>query len=643
MSGRWGVVIAGMVGIGLGCRDASHDQGSLRQQEPPDPGGSLAGGRAGAGGSAGASLGGAGGAAPKATASPTTFVSPATAFAPGSICEANGDCWYSPLPTGDFWEAVASAGRTDLWIGGQSNNVLHLSGGHWSVVQTPLLETVAIWGAAADDVWFGGRFGPAFVAALAHWDGQSITVTTQVPSDFEIADIWGTDANNVYAVGFASGLHWDGQSWTPIAGLLGSSISGSGPDDIWVGADDGLRHFDGSTWTHLADFSGAFVQDLVVAAHNDVFAEVVSNGVTDIEHFDGQSWSVSFELAPSPTSGATLTSIGASGPGDVWAGGTRFDPTNQRGYLVHFDGTSWTVAPEAPEPIQDVAFAPGFGDLAVGQQGGFDQLTATPALGVTDERSGPSQNLTGVWGSSPTDMWAVGRAGSVLHFDGTAVRSVGSGVTVDLTDVWGTGPNDVWIVGDAGTALHFDGTAMTKVPTGATGNLLAVFTAARDDVWMGGQGSTLVHFNGTTVTPVGIGLAAGPTFAILDLHGLSATDVWMSGGVDSGTNFFQPPGFTAHFDGSSWSPVEFQPTSGFPFHRIWELGPNDVWVLAQPVFRDIVDYWHFDGTSWTDEAMPPSAATFMFPEPGAALDSFVFGPHDRWIVGLLGTWERNTQ
>ena len=222
---------------------------------------------------------------------------------------------------------------------------------------------------------------PAFVAALAHWDGQSITVTTQVPSDFEIADLWGTDANNVYAVGFGSALHWDGQSWTPIAGVVGSSISGSGPDDIWVGADDGLRHFDGATWTKLPDFSGAFVQDLVVAAHNDVYAVVVSNGITDIEHFDGQSWSVSFELPPSSTSGATITSIGASGPGDVWAGGTRFDPTNQRGYLVHFDGTRWTVAPEAAEPIQDVVFAPGFGDLAVGQQGGFDRLTVTPALG----------------------------------------------------------------------------------------------------------------------------------------------------------------------------------------------------------------------------------------------------------------------
>src|SRR3954471_4050650 len=557
MSGRWAVVIAGMFGIGLGCRDASHDQGSPGRQDPPDAGGVMAGGHAGgvmAGGHAGGVMiggdagagGGPGGGVGGSTivrVSPSAFPAPSTAFAPGSICEANGDCWYSPLPTGDFWEAVASAGRTNLWIGGQSENVLHLSGGHWSAVQTPLVETVAIWGAAANDVWFGGRVAPSFVAALAHWDGQSITVATQVPSDFEIADLWGTDANNVHAVGFASALHWDGQSWTAIAGVVGSSISGSGPADIWVGADDGLRHFDGATWTKLPDFSGVFIQDLVVAARNDVYAVVVNNGITDIEHFDGQSWSVSFELPPSSTSGATITSIGASGPGDVWAGGTRFDPTNQRGSLVHFAGSGWTGAPEAPEPIQDVVFAPGFGDLAVGQQGGFDRLTVTPALVVTDQRSGPSQNLTGVWGSAPADMWAVGRAGSVLHFDGTKVRSVPSGVTADLVDVWGTAPDDVWIVGDAGTALHFDGTALTELATGTTANLLAVFTAARGDVWMGGQASTLLHVQGGAVTPVALGQTSGPALAILDLHGLSASDVWLSGAGDSSTGFFQPPGF----------------------------------------------------------------------------------------------------
>jgi hypothetical protein len=32
----------------------------------------------------------------------------------------------------------------------------------------------------------------------------------------------------------------------------------------------------------------------------------------------------------------------------------------------------------------------------------------------------------------------------------------------------------------------------------------------------------------------------------------------------------------------------------------------------------------------------------MFPKPGLG-GSFVFSPTDRWFVGSLGDWERNTQ
>src|SRR4051794_8208917 len=107
MSGRWVLVIAGMVGIGLGCRETG--EGTRGRQDLPDAGGVMASGNAGAGGGletgaaggspgAGGSSGSAGaGGSTNVAGSSSAFPSPATAFAPGSICEANGDCWYSPL------------------------------------------------------------------------------------------------------------------------------------------------------------------------------------------------------------------------------------------------------------------------------------------------------------------------------------------------------------------------------------------------------------------------------------------------------------------------------------------------------------------------------------------------------------------
>jgi len=346
-----------------------------------------------------------------------------------------------------------------------------------------------------------------------------------------------------------------------------------------------------------------------------------------------------------PTSSPiNLQSLGIGIGNEVWLVGTAFRTPEQRGYLARFDGSSWIVGPDAPTPLFRVRALPGIGDIAVGQNGGILLLSATTPPTFTDLRSGPAQDLLGVWGSSPTDMWAVGRAGTVLHYDGHAVSTIASGVTVDLTDVWGTGPNDVWIVGQGGTALHFDGTGLQPVGTGTTADLFAVFTVAPGDVWMGGGAATLIHVhNGATEPATLTGLTGAAT--ILDLHGLAANDLWLSGGPSQTGASPAEPGFVAHFDGTTWAPVVpvSENSGGFPVHRIWELAPNDVWALTQPLFRNLVGYFHFDGTTWTSLAQPDSAQTFMFPLPGAALNSFVFGPHDRWIVGTLGTWERSTQ
>ena len=115
---------------------------------------------------------------------------------------------------------------------------------------------------------------------------------------------------------------------------------------------------------------------------------------------------------------------------------------------------------------------------------------------------GRTPTLAGVFGSSPSDMWAVGDAGTVLHYDGTAVSAVPAGTSANLNDVWGTGPNDVWAVGDGGTVLHYDGSAFAPVASGTTVDLKAVFTARPDDVWIGGDGPTLLHWDGTSMTPV---------------------------------------------------------------------------------------------------------------------------------------------
>ena len=51
------------------------------------------------------------------------------------------------------------------------------------------------------------------------------------------------------------------------------------------------------------------------------------------------------------------------------------------------------------------------------------------------------------WASGPTDVWAVGTGGTILHFDGTTFAPVASGTSHMLIDVWCNASDDVWAVG----------------------------------------------------------------------------------------------------------------------------------------------------------------------------------------------------
>jgi hypothetical protein len=68
-------------------------------------------------------------------------------------------------------------------------------------------------------------------------------------------------------------------------------------------------------------------------------------------------------------------------------------------------------------------------------------------------------NLTGVWGSGPNDVWAVGAGyrgqGCIItHWNGWTWSPGNSRHEGGLWGVWGSGPNDVWAVGT--TILHYN-------------------------------------------------------------------------------------------------------------------------------------------------------------------------------------------
>ena len=78
-------------------------------------------------------------------------------------------------------------------------------------------------------------------------------------------------------------------------------------------------------------------------------------------------------------------------------------------------------------------------------------------------------SLHAIWGSGPTDVWAVGGALAAVHFDGQAWVEVPYGAELpgDINAVWGSGPNSVFVGGEGGAILRWNGQAWTRmtVPT----------------------------------------------------------------------------------------------------------------------------------------------------------------------------------
>jgi hypothetical protein len=163
---------------------------------------------------------------------------------------------------------------------------------------------------------------------------------------------------------------------------------------------------------------------------------------------------------------------------------------------VHFDGSAWS-------PV------------------GPPQLPATQSV----------PPLSSVWGSGPTDVWAVGIVGlassNLMHWDGITWSSAASGATSDLFAVWGSGPSDVWAAGGTAT-VHFNGSVWSSVASGTTAELYGIWGSGAADIWAVGQGfttSVIVHYDGSAWSSV-----TSPMASVLNgVWGTGPTDVWAVG------------------------------------------------------------------------------------------------------------------
>jgi hypothetical protein len=137
--------------------------------------------------------------------------------------------------------------------------------------------------------------------------------------------------------------------------------------------------------------------------------------------------------------------------------------------------------------------------------------------------------LYGVWGSSGSDVFAVGSAGTILHYDGTAWSAMSSNTTERLRGVWGSSGSDVFAVGDRGTILHYDGAVWSEMDSGTDSSLGGVWGSSGNDVFAVGSTGAILHYDGTAWSA----MDSGTTDCLFGVWGSSDSDVFAVG--DNGT------------------------------------------------------------------------------------------------------------
>lgn len=144
--------------------------------------------------------------------------------------------------------------------------------------------------------------------------------------------------------------------------------------------------------------------------------------------------------------------------------------------------------------------------------GGEDGLLLRYADGAFERMKTPSSaTIYGLWVASADDVWAVGGAGSNGAFawrlqagewraaEGFEQLQIGDETKAPIADVvslrkvWGTGPDDVWMVGTAGTVVHYDGAGFSVVPVPHGEDLFTVHADGSHVATVGGVGSGVIY------------------------------------------------------------------------------------------------------------------------------------------------------
>jgi hypothetical protein len=211
------------------------------------------------------------------------------------------------------------------------------------------------------------------------------------------------------------------------------------------------------------------------------------------------------------------------------------------------------------------------------------------------QTSGTGKNLAAVWTASSSEAIAVGLDGVILHFDGRGWNTKKGGTSKSLLAVWGASASDVFAVGRGGTILHFDGRGWTRQPSPTRYDLNAVWGASASDVYAAGLHGTLIHFDGEKWSQKDPSFGWHWTFTALG--GISAEKVYAGGRRRPSGQLSDEvlEGVVLRSDGGTWLPVRGSESQ--VVEAIWAVAPDEVYFAGAGI-NGLEQVRRFDGVEF---------------------------------------------
>ena len=379
---------------------------------------------------------------------------------------------------------------------------------------TPIAQAVSIknggtdplsWSAAADQAWIelskNAGTAPSTVKVNANTTGLTVgsyngTITftnlaggkgVSVPVDLTISaatapptappDLPVPGGNDVKA---------GGKNWSASQAKAGTTLRGvwgSGYRDILTVGDGGtILKYNGKSWTAQTSGTTSRLQSIWGAVTESSYNVYTVGDGGQVLHTTGASWN---KVASNTTENLA----------DIWGAGAEVMAAGNNGIILNL-----TKSTSAQEDIvlRSIWGSSATNVFAVGENGTVLHSDGTAWTAMVSDTT---EWLNETWGDNQTgEVFAVGENGTIIHYDGTTWNPMVSGVSVTLHGVYGTAANNVYAVGDSGVVLHYDGAAWSVIMAGGT-NLRDIWADDRRIVAVGENGIVLTGTGGDSGKP----------------------------------------------------------------------------------------------------------------------------------------------